>query len=159
VFMTPRAKALDEFLAADIVVLGAPMSNFTVPSQLKTWIDCILIAGKTFRYSKSGPQGLAGGKKVLVASSRGGLYVMAPNYQEIPRAGIPEATTPDGLGSVRVIAGEALGARAIIETRTPIGFLHSTLAPGASVAVPGAAGSRRACLTCLLEPSQSPAIL
>jgi quercetin 2,3-dioxygenase len=85
--------------------------------------------------------------------------VMAPNYQEIPRAGIPEATTPDGLGSVRVIAGEALGARAIIETRTPIGFLHSTLAPGASVAVPGAAGSRRACLTCLLEPSQSPAIL
>jgi FMN-dependent NADH-azoreductase len=117
VFLTPRAKALDEFLAADIVVLGAPMSNFTVPSQLKTWINCILIAGMTFRYSESGPQGLAGGKKVIVASSRGGLYVMAPNYQEIPRAGIPEATTPDGLGSVRVIAGEALGARAVILDR------------------------------------------
>jgi FMN-dependent NADH-azoreductase len=87
VFLTPRAKALDEFLAADIVVLGAPMSNFTVPSQLKIWINCILIAGKTFRYSESGPQGLAGGKKVIVASSRGGLYspgtpLEADDFQE-----------------------------------------------------------------------------
>jgi quercetin 2,3-dioxygenase len=60
----------------------------------------------------------------------------APHYQEIPRAGIPEAATPDGLASVRVIAGGALGASAVIETRTPIGFLHWTFAPGASVAVP-----------------------
>jgi FMN-dependent NADH-azoreductase len=68
------AGVLDEFLAADIVVVGAPMYNFTVPSQLKAWIDRILIAGKTFRYSKTGPVGLAGGKRVIVASSRGGLY-------------------------------------------------------------------------------------
>jgi quercetin 2,3-dioxygenase len=60
----------------------------------------------------------------------------APHYQEIPRVGIPEAATPDGLASVRVIAGEALGASAVIETRTPIGLLHWTLAPGASVAAP-----------------------
>jgi quercetin 2,3-dioxygenase len=60
----------------------------------------------------------------------------APHYQEIPRVGIPEATTPDGLASVRVIAGEALGASAVIETHTPIGLLHWTFAPGASVAVP-----------------------
>src|ERR1700751_2090300 len=68
------AGALDEFLAADIVVIGAPMYNFTTPSQLKAWIDRILIAGKTFRYSEAGPVGLAGGKRVIIASSRGGLY-------------------------------------------------------------------------------------
>lgn len=66
--------ALDEFLAADTVVIGAPMYNFTVPSQLKAWIDRILVAGRTFRYTATGPEGLAGGKRVIVASARGGLY-------------------------------------------------------------------------------------
>ena len=66
--------ALDEFLAADVVVIGAPMYNFTLPSQLKAWIDRILIAGKTFRYTASGPEGLAGNKRVIVAVSRGGFY-------------------------------------------------------------------------------------
>jgi len=66
--------ALEEFLAADIVVIGAPMYNFTIPSQLKAWIDRVAVAGKTFRYTKSGPVGLAGGKKVIVASSRGGFF-------------------------------------------------------------------------------------
>jgi FMN-dependent NADH-azoreductase len=65
---------LDEFLAADIVVLGAPMYNFTIPSQLKAWIDRIVIAGKTFKYDAQGPQGLAGDKRVIVAISRGGFY-------------------------------------------------------------------------------------
>ena len=60
----------------------------------------------------------------------------APHYQEIPHAGIPEAATQNGLASVHVIAGEALGAKAVIETRTPIGFLHWIFAPGASVDVP-----------------------
>jgi FMN-dependent NADH-azoreductase len=66
--------ALDEFLAADVVVVGAPMYNFGIPSQLKAWIDRIAVAGKTFRYTAEGPEGLAGGKKVIVASSRGGFY-------------------------------------------------------------------------------------
>ena len=65
---------LNEFLAADIVVIGAPMYNFTIPSQLKAWIDRILVAGKTFQYGANGPQGLAGGKRVIVAISRGGFY-------------------------------------------------------------------------------------
>jgi FMN-dependent NADH-azoreductase len=65
---------LDEFLAADIVVLGAPMYNFTIPSQLKAWIDRILVAGKTFRYGPQGAEGLAGNKRVIVAISRGGFY-------------------------------------------------------------------------------------
>ena len=65
---------LEEFLAADTIVIGAPMYNFTVPSQLKAWIDRILVAGTTFRYGASGPEGLAGGKRVIVAVSRGGFY-------------------------------------------------------------------------------------
>ena len=66
--------ALDEFLAADVVVIGAPMYNFTLPSQLKAWIDRILVAGKTFSYSAAGPKGLAGDKRVIVAISRGNFY-------------------------------------------------------------------------------------
>jgi FMN-dependent NADH-azoreductase len=65
---------LEEFLAADIVVIGAPMYNFTIPSQLKAWIDRILVAGKTFKYSAQGVQGLAGNKRVIIAISRGGFY-------------------------------------------------------------------------------------
>jgi FMN-dependent NADH-azoreductase len=65
---------LDEFLAADIVVIGAPMYNFSVPSQLKAWIDRILVAGKTFKYGAQGVEGLAGNKRVIVAISRGGYY-------------------------------------------------------------------------------------
>ena len=65
---------LDEFLAADTIVIGAPMYNFTLSTQLKSWIDRILIAGRTFRYTASGPEGLAGGKRVIVALARGGFY-------------------------------------------------------------------------------------
>jgi FMN-dependent NADH-azoreductase len=65
---------LEEFLAADIVVLGAPMYNFTIPSQLKAWIDRIAVRGKTFKYGPNGPEGLAGNKRVIVAISRGGFY-------------------------------------------------------------------------------------
>ncbi|WP_448101247.1 FMN-dependent NADH-azoreductase [Luteibacter jiangsuensis] len=68
------AKVLEEFLAADVVVVGAPMYNFNISSTLKAWIDRITVAGKTFRYSSAGPEGLAGGKRVIVASSRGGIY-------------------------------------------------------------------------------------
>jgi FMN-dependent NADH-azoreductase len=67
-------KALEAFLAADIVVVGAPMYNFSVSSQLKAWIDRLAVRGKTFRYTDKGPEGLAGGKRVIVASSRGGFY-------------------------------------------------------------------------------------
>jgi FMN-dependent NADH-azoreductase len=65
---------LDEFLAADTIVIGAPMYNFTIPSQLKAWIDRILVAGKTFKYGPQGVEGLAGNKRVIIAVSRGGYY-------------------------------------------------------------------------------------
>lgn len=72
--LAASAAVLNEFLDADIVVIGAPMYNFTIPSQLKAWIDRILVAGKTFKYDANGPQGLAGNKRVIVAISRGGYY-------------------------------------------------------------------------------------
>ena len=78
--------ALEEFLAADVVVVGAPMYNFAIASQLKAWIDRLAVAGKTFRYSSEGVEGLAGGKKVIVVSSRGGIYsagsMAALDFQE-----------------------------------------------------------------------------
>jgi FMN-dependent NADH-azoreductase len=67
------AAALEQFLAADVLVIGAPVYNFTIPSQLKSWIDRIAVAGKTFRYTPDGPEGLAGEKEVVVAISRGGV--------------------------------------------------------------------------------------
>lgn len=80
-------KVLQEFLDADIVVIGAPMYNFGIPSQLKAWIDRIAVKGKTFAYSEYGPKGLAGGKTVIIASARGGFYgvqspVAAWDHQE-----------------------------------------------------------------------------
>ena len=72
--LTLGGAALAEFLAADQVVLGVPMYNFTIPSQLKSWVDRVLIAGKTFRYTAGGPEGLAGGKHVVLALSSGGFY-------------------------------------------------------------------------------------
>jgi FMN-dependent NADH-azoreductase len=72
-------RVLQDFLAADVIVLGAPMYNFGVPSTLKAWIDRVAVAGRTFRYTEKGPQGLAGGKKVVVASSRGGLHRGQPS--------------------------------------------------------------------------------
>jgi FMN-dependent NADH-azoreductase len=67
-------EVLDEFLAADMIVIGAPMYNFTLPTQLKAWLDRILIAGKTFRYTVDRPEGLASGKRVIIALARGGIY-------------------------------------------------------------------------------------
>lgn len=69
-----NAQALDDFLAADVIVIGAPMYNFSIPSQLKAWIDRVVVAGKTFRYTQAGPEGLAKGKRVLVGLARGNVY-------------------------------------------------------------------------------------
>ena len=65
---------LDQLIAADAVVIGAPMYNFTVPTQLKAWLDRLAVAGKSFRYTEDGPEGLLGGKRVIVALASGGVY-------------------------------------------------------------------------------------
>jgi len=78
------ALVLEQFLAADVVVIGSPMYNFSVASTLKAWIDRLAVAGKTFKYTDTGPVGLAGGKRVIVASSRGGLHTGAPTDFQDP---------------------------------------------------------------------------
>ena len=77
------ALALQEFLDADVVVIGAPMYNFGIPSTLKAWIDRLAVAGKTFHYTANGPEGLAAGKKVILASTRGGFHQQSgSDFQE-----------------------------------------------------------------------------
>jgi FMN-dependent NADH-azoreductase len=71
-------RLVSQFLAADVIVIGAPMYNFSIPTPLKAWIDRIAQAGRTFTYTDKGPQGLAGGKKVIIASTRGGAYAGSP---------------------------------------------------------------------------------
>lgn len=73
-----------EIQAADLLVLGVPMYNFGVPSQLKNWIDAISRAGVTFRYTANGPEGLLKGKKVYAALARGGVYRNTPNDSQVP---------------------------------------------------------------------------
>jgi FMN-dependent NADH-azoreductase len=71
-------KLVSQFVASDVIVVGAPMYNFSVPTQLKAWIDRVAQVGRTFKYTEKGPQGLAGSKAVIVASSRGGVYSTNP---------------------------------------------------------------------------------
>jgi FMN-dependent NADH-azoreductase len=93
--MSASQAILDEFLAADIVVIGAPMYNFTVPSQLKTWVDRILVPGQTFAYGPEGVKGLAAGKRLILAVSRGGMYP----------AGSPAAAAEHGESYLRAVFG------------------------------------------------------
>ena len=65
---------MDELFAADILVIGAPMYNLSIPTPLKAWIDRIAVAGRTFRYTAKGPEGLLKNKKAFIASARGGIY-------------------------------------------------------------------------------------
>ncbi|RIX40481.1 MAG: FMN-dependent NADH-azoreductase [Rhodocyclales bacterium GT-UBC] len=69
---------VSEFLAAELLVIGAPMYNFSIPSQLKAWLDRLAQVGRTFKYTEKGPVGLAGGKRVIVVSARGGFYADGP---------------------------------------------------------------------------------
>ena len=77
---------LNEFLSADVVVIGVALYNFTVSSQLKAWVDRILVAGKTFRYSDTGAEGLAGGKRVVLTVARGGFYGPGTPHQAFEHA-------------------------------------------------------------------------
>jgi len=120
-------RALEEFLAADTVVIGAPMYNFAIPSQLKAWIDRVAVAGKTFRYTESGPEGLAGGKRVIVVSSRGGVYsegrAAAMDHQESYLKAVFGFMGIDDVEIVRAEGlnlGEAPRAAAIAQARAQI---------------------------------------
>jgi FMN-dependent NADH-azoreductase len=104
-------RALGEFLAADIVVIGVPFYNFSIPSQLKAWIDRIVVADKTFRYSEEGPVGLAGGKRLILAIARGGFYGRgSPNHSfEFGETYLRAVFEFMGISNAEVIAAEGLG--------------------------------------------------
>ena len=122
------SSTLDEFLTADTVVIGAPMYNFTLPTQLKAWLDRVLVAGRTFQYTAEGPVGLAGGRRVIIALARGGIYdagspAAALEHLETYLRGVfnfigiePEFVAADGLNispeqkeqSVRAALGETV---------------------------------------------------
>ncbi|NLR76290.1 FMN-dependent NADH-azoreductase [Leeia aquatica] len=102
------AKAiLAEFLAADAIVVGAPMYNFSIPSQLKAWIDRISVAGTTFKYTETGPVGLLSGKTVYIVSSRGGLYGSA-NAMDHQEAYLKTVFQFLGLSDVQIIRAEGV---------------------------------------------------
>lgn len=102
---------LAEFLTADVLVIGAPMYNFSIPTQLKAWIDRLAQVGKTFKYTENGPVGLAGGKRVLIASSRGGFYSTTEALQALDHQEAYLRTVLGFLGitDVTIIRAEGLG--------------------------------------------------
>ena len=74
----------EELLAADVLVMAAPMYNFAIPSTLKAWLDHVLRAGITFKYTETGPQGLLTGKRAYVLTARGGIHAGAPSDHQEP---------------------------------------------------------------------------
>ncbi|MBA1195066.1 FMN-dependent NADH-azoreductase [Pseudomonas entomophila] len=75
---------IDELLQADVLVMAAPMYNFAIPSTLKAWLDHVLRAGVTFRYTANGPEGLLTGKRAIVLTARGGLHAGAASDHQEP---------------------------------------------------------------------------
>jgi FMN-dependent NADH-azoreductase len=101
---------VSQFLAADVVVMGAPLYNFSIPTQLKAWIDRIAQVGRTFKYTDKGPVGLAGGKTVIVASTRGGMYSTsdAGNAMEHQESYLKTIFGFMGVTDVRFVRAEGL---------------------------------------------------
>ena len=108
---------ISELLEADEIVMGTPMYNFTIPAVVKAWIDHVVRAGKTFNYGSSGPEGLAKGRKMLVAVASGGSYdkasgMEAYNYetpylrQILGFIGITDLTFVHAGGTMRVVQGQ-----------------------------------------------------
>ena len=102
---------VSQFLAADVIVIGAPLYNFTIPSQLKAWIDRVAQIGRTFKYTDKGPVGLAGGKTVIVASSRGGMYSTSEGGQamEHQESYLKVVFGFFGITDVRFVRAEGVG--------------------------------------------------
>ena len=100
-----------QFLASDVLVIGAPLYNFSIPTQLKAWIDRIAQVGRTFKYTDKGPVGLAGGKTVIVASTRGGLYSTSDvgNAMEHQESYLKTVFGFFGVTDVRIVRAEGLG--------------------------------------------------
>lgn len=104
-------RLVSQFLAADVIVVGAPLYNFTVPTQLKAWIDRLAQTGRTFKYTDKGPVGLATGKTVIVASSRGGMYSTSEGGQamEHQESYLKVVFGFFGITDVRFVRAEGVG--------------------------------------------------
>ena len=104
-------RLVSQFLAADVIVVGAPLYNFTVPTQLKAWIDRLAQAGRTFKYTDKGPVGLATGKTLIVASTRGGIYSTSEGGQamEHQESYLKVVLGFFGITDVRIVRAEGLG--------------------------------------------------
>lgn len=121
---------IDEVEASDIIAIGAPMYNFSIPSTLKAWIDHILRAGRTFRYGANGPEGLVSGKKVVLFLASGGVYSEGPykpyDFQETYLRGVLGFI---GLTDVTVVRAEGLAmgadaaAKAVSDAKAKISSL------------------------------------
>ncbi|AVO54631.1 FMN-dependent NADH-azoreductase [Ectopseudomonas mendocina] len=96
----------DELLAADVLVLAAPMYNFAIPSTLKAWLDHVLRAGVTFKYTDTGPQGLLTGKRAFVLTARGGIYAGSGLDHQEPY--LRQALAFIGIHDVQFIHAEGL---------------------------------------------------
>ena len=101
---------VSQFLAADVIVIGAPFYNFSIPTQLKAWIDRLAQPGRTFTYKESGPVGLATGKTVIVASTRGGAYSTSEGGQamEHQESYLKVVFGFFGVTDVRIVRAEGL---------------------------------------------------
>lgn len=129
-------KLVSQFLAADVIVVGAPLYNFSVPSQLKAWIDRLAQVGRTFKYTEKGPVGLADGKTVIVASTRGGVYSTSEGGQamEHQESYLKVVFGFFGITDVRIVRAEGLAmgdaakAAAIESARANIGAVTAEAA-------------------------------
>ncbi|NBB17001.1 FMN-dependent NADH-azoreductase [Caulobacter sp. SLTY] len=139
-----EARALADGLIAelkdsDVLVIGAPMYNFAIPTGLKAWFDHVLRAGATFRYSEAGPEGLVTGKKAIVVLSRGGLYSEGPaaavDFQE-PH--LRQLLAFMGITDVTFVRAEKLGfgpearEQALADARDELGRLANADLPKAA---------------------------
>ncbi len=116
---------VSQFLAADVIVVGAPLYNFSIPSQLKAWIDRLAQTGRTFKYTESGPVGLAGGKTVIAIVSRGGIYSTSEAGQamEHQESYLKTIFGFFGITDIRVVRAEGtnLGAEALAQALAKAG--------------------------------------
>jgi FMN-dependent NADH-azoreductase len=128
-----NAQAMSDFLDADVIVIGAPMYNFGIPSQLKAWIDRIVVKDKTFRYTQAGPEGLVKGKQVFVAVARGSVY--APGSPaEFAESYLKHVFGFMGISDVTFVRAEGLGLSPEHRTKslnTALATIHTPIAAAA----------------------------
>jgi len=114
--LTLSEQFIEEFLAAEVLVIGAPMYNFSIPSQLKAWFDRILAKGRTFKYTEQGSVGLAGDKQVVIVSTRGNRYTKdsANDTLDYQETYLKTLLGFVGISNIRVIRAEGVNINPMV---------------------------------------------